>query len=127
VSTMWNWPKSKITRVVDGDTVDALLTRDIGFNGTVTFPVRLRLAGVNAPAGSTDRGRAATEWLRSELEGKTVDLVTLKPYKYGGPADATGEYMARITATDGDDVAAVMVQRGHAVAWDGRGARPADG
>jgi endonuclease YncB( thermonuclease family) len=123
----WFWPRTLITRVVDGDTVDALVTRDLGFNGTVTFPVRLRIIGVNTPAMSTRKGKTAAAFVTALVDGARVDVTTLKPYKYGGPATAVGEWMAKIVLPDGNDLSALMIEHGHAVAWDGTGPRPSDG
>jgi endonuclease YncB( thermonuclease family) len=126
--TAWAWPGSRVARVVDGDTLDALVTRDIGFGGRVTYPVRLRLARVNAPAGKSAAGKESSAFLAGLLPaGAVVDLVTVKPYKYSGPADDTGEYMTEITLPDGRNVSDVMVATGHAVSWDGEGPRPNDG
>lgn len=126
--TAWAWPASRIVRLVDGDTLDVAVTRDVGFGGTLTYPVRLRLARINAPAKSSTAGKAAAAYLAGLLPvGGVFDLVTVKPYKYSGPPDATGEYMAEVTLPDGRDVSDVMVSSGHAVWWDGDGPRPGDG
>lgn len=126
--TAWSWPGSRIVRLVDGDTLDVAVTRDVGFGGTLTYSVRLRLARINAPAKASAAGKAAAAFLAGLLPvGGVVDLVTVKPYKYSGPADAVGEYMAEITLPDGRNVSDVMVSSGHAVWWDGAGPRPGDG
>ena len=122
VST-WTWPASTLLKVIDGDTLDVLVHRDLGFGGVARLPVRLRLARINAPAASTVQGAAAGAYLASLLP-PTFDLTTLKPYKYGGVADRMGEWMAEITLPDGRNVSDVMVATGHAVAWDGAGPRP---
>jgi endonuclease YncB( thermonuclease family) len=121
----WSWPASKVKRVIDGDTIDMLVTRDLGFGGTATYPVRVRLNRVNAPKAASARGRAARDRVTALLTGP-VDLVTVKPYKYGGPEDQRGEYMAEITLPDGRNLSDVLVAEGLAVPWSGQGARPAD-
>lgn len=123
---VWEWPDSRVQRVVDGDTFDAIVVRDLGFGGLVAFPVRLRLNRVNAPKVSTARGRAARDRVVA-LVGSVVDLETVKPYKYSGPADAAGEYMAEVTLPDGRNLSDVLVGEGLAVYWDGVGPRPSDG
>lgn len=123
----WEWPDSRVTRVVDGDTVDAMVTRDIGFGGTVTFPIRLRLARVNTAAVHTDHGRAARTFVADRVLTHPVDIVTLKPYKYGGPNGTVGEYMAEITLPDGTNLSDALVGAGLASYWDGSGPRPDDG
>jgi endonuclease YncB( thermonuclease family) len=122
--TAWEWPGSRVLRVVDGDTVDAQVTRDIGFGGSVQFPVRLRLARINAAPLATPQGTAARDYLVALLRPFTVDLVTDKPYKYGGPPGAVGEWMAEITLPDGRNVSDVMVATGYALPWNGDGPRP---
>ncbi len=122
----WRWPQSRITRIIDGDSVDTQLTRDIGFGGTVTFPVRLRLARINAAKASSPAGLAATALVIASTSGVLLDITTVKPYKYGGPADYTGEYMAEIVLPDGRNLSDLLVTEGVAVYWDGQGPRPAD-
>jgi endonuclease YncB( thermonuclease family) len=126
--TAWSWPASRILRVVDGDTLDALV-RGTSASAAVQLPVRLRLARINAPKGSTPDGAAARDYLISLLPvpPATVDLTTLKPYLYGGVDGEVGEWVAEVTLPDGRNVSDAMVAAGHAVLWDGRGPRPSDG
>ena len=124
--TDWAWPSSTVTRIVDGDTIDATVTRDLGFGGKAVFPVRLRLARINAPKGSSDRGKAATAFLQQLLPlNVPVDLVTTKPYKYAGPDWSPGEWMVEITLQYGN-VSDLMVSSGYATYWDGEGPKPND-
>jgi len=126
--TAWTWPDAEVVRVVDGDTLDMRVTRDMGFGGTASFVVRLRLNRINAPKGSTVSGKAATTYLSSLLPvGARVPLQTVKPYKYGGPDDSPGEWMAEVTSPAGANVSDLMVSTFMAVYWDGAGPRPADG
>jgi len=62
----WSWPASTIVRVVDGDSIVARLTRDIGFHGTVTFDQHLRLNRINASPASTDLGKQATAFVTAK-------------------------------------------------------------
>ena len=41
----WDWPNSTVVHVVDGDTFDARVTRDLGFGGAATFVVTASFAG----------------------------------------------------------------------------------
>lgn len=78
--------KAKLTRVVDGDTVDALI--DCGFS---TFKKeRIRLYGINAPESRTrdkeekKRGLAAKARLKELIrEGKNEFMVETKIDKKG--------------------------------------------
>lgn len=114
----WVWPGSSVVRVVDGDTFVARVSKDIGFHGSVVFEVRLRLDGINAPPADSDAGKQSASSLAGLMLGAVVNITTTGPYKYGD------EWMARVVLADGTDVASWMVSNGHAVKWDGRGARP---
>ena len=124
--SIWSWPNTVIKRVLDGDSVDAEVARDIGFEGVVRFPVRLRLARINAPKLTSVRGKAARARVVALTDGIALDITTTKGYKYGAPADRTGEYMAEIVLPDGRNLSDVLVVEGLATYWDGEGPRPAD-
>jgi endonuclease YncB( thermonuclease family) len=119
----WSWPDSTVTRVIDGDSLVARLTRDLGFHGTATFEVKLRLNRVNAPPVNTDAGRSARALLEQLVltSGTVPNLLlieTVKAYKYGD------EWMAEITTGLSENVSDELVQQGVAVYWDGTGPRP---
>lgn len=125
--TGWLWPGSQIVRIIDGDTLDVVVTRDLGFCGTASYPVRLRLNRINAPAVKTKAGELSRRRVVELLPvAGLVDLCTLKPYKYGGPKDSRGEYMAEVTLADGRNLSDVLVGEAYAVYWDGTGPRPDD-
>jgi endonuclease YncB( thermonuclease family) len=137
---------TRVTDVIDGDTIDALLVEPAAFGLTLTHRPRLRLARINAAKETGVNGTLARGYLQFLLDLHTaqdawepmVSITTLKPYKYGGPAgtykgtipggpaDYAGEYMAEIELADGTFVSDLMVTAGHAVYWDGSGPRPAD-
>lgn len=89
--------RARITRVIDGDTVEAEI--DLGFH--VTFTVTLRLAGINAPeTKGIERpcGLAATrhlETLLSDLTGGTRQ-VTVRTQK--DVTEKYGRYLAVLIA-----------------------------
>lgn len=124
MSDAWSWPGSVIARVLDGDTVDAMLTRDLGFEATATFPVRLRLNRINASPVHTDSGFRAKSRVLALTAGARVVITTGKGYKYGAPEGKTGEWMAEVTLPDGRNLSDVLVAEGLAVHWDGQGPRP---
>jgi hypothetical protein len=132
---------TRVTDVIDGDTIDALLVEPAAFGLSLTHRPRLRLARINAAKGSGVNGTRATLALVDiigDAPDPVISITTLKPYKYGGPAgtykgtipggpaDYAGEYMAEIELADGTFVSDLMVTAGHAVYWDGSGPRPAD-
>lgn len=119
----WLWPDSTITAVIDGDTINARLTRDIGFGGTTTFVVRLRLNRINAHAKNTPAGRMAREFLEP-LIGHPMLIETRKPYKYGGPGTSPGAWMAEVTTSEGINLSDWLVLLDLAIPWDGTGVRP---
>jgi|SRR6478752_4174324 len=116
---VWSWPNSTITRVIDGDSLVAHLTKDIGFHGTVTFDQKLRLNRINASPVNTQAGKAAMTFLTLKLMSNiVVFLETISPYKYGD------EFMCEITLPTGENVSDLMVSSGNAVYWNGQGPRP---
>ncbi len=66
--------KAKITEVVDGDTVKALI--DLGF-GIMTLRT-LRLRGINAKDLNTEQGREAKEYIESRV--LNLSFVVIKTY-----------------------------------------------
>jgi endonuclease YncB( thermonuclease family) len=113
----WPWPGSVITRVIDGDSVVARLTKDIGFHGEVIFEQKLRLNRINAAPGSTDLGKAATAFVTNRI-GLPVDIVTPGAYKY------RDEWMAEFTLAGGVNLSDALVAAGLAQYWNGEGPRP---
>jgi micrococcal nuclease len=94
---MYHYKIKKITRVVDGDTVD--IDIDLGFGITISH--RIRLKGINAPETKTldleekNKGIQARLWLEKELskQGEWI-IETTKEDKYGrmlGTLYLTGE------------------------------------
>ncbi len=101
---------AKITRVVDGDTVDALV--DLGFK---TYRmIRFRLTGFDAPESyrpkdkqEKEAGNAATEELKRMIEGKEVIIHSNKHGKY--------RYLATIYMSERDTISVNegMIALGH--------------
>ena len=116
--TDWIWPYSALVGVVDGDTADYELVRDIGFHGKTVFRQRLRLNRIDAPKASVDLGKQAITWVTNNLSMRSLLIETIKPYKYGD------EWMAEVTLPDGRNVSDELVRVGLATYWDGKGPRP---
>lgn len=125
-STPWQWPGSRVVRVIDGDTLDALVQRDLGFGAKVLLPVRLRINGINAPAHGTEPGQKAYQRVVELTAGVVCTVTTYKPYKYGGDSTVVGEWMADVILPDGTNLADLLVRERLAVVWNGQGPRPAD-
>lgn len=81
LSSQWRY-RGVVQRVVDGDTVDAIL--DLGF--TVQVKVRLRLGGIDAwetRGEERPKGLRAKMRVRELVEGREVYVVSAKTGKYG--------------------------------------------
>jgi micrococcal nuclease len=86
---MFEYYVKKVTRVVDGDTIDVEI--DLGFD--ISFSSRVRLAGIDTPESrTTDKmekalGLEAKDYLKKQIESaKTVVIKTEKmdsSEKYG--------------------------------------------
>lgn len=68
VENPYDYPILGVVRVVDGDTVDLKLGKDIGFYVSATATVRVRLLNVDTPERGDplwdDAKDYTTEWLR---------------------------------------------------------------
>ena len=119
-NTPWTWPDSHVTRVIDGDSLTAHVTRDLGFHGTATFDVRLRLNRINTPPLKTQEGHAAALFVMDLLMSTPVPVFieTVSPYKFGD------EWMAEITLPSRENLSDLLVSKGYAVYWNGQGPRP---
>ena len=103
--------KATITKVVDGDTYDA--TIDLGFK---TFTKqRLRLKGVDTPETwrpkteeEREHGEKATEFVRSLILNKEVNLTSVKSAVYG-------RWEAYVTIPSGEDLGKLIIENGFAV------------
>ena len=116
--------KAKCTRVVDGDTIDAMI--DLGFG--VHVKKRIRLAGINAPESRTrDKqekilGLAAKDRLIAMMEGadNKFELESQELGKYGR---VLGKL--HIDKLDGKDLITktcvndCLVKEGYATEYDG--------
>ena len=77
--------RARVTRVVDGDTVDLLI--DLGFN--IHIKQRVRLDGIDTPETRTKdkrekiKGLAAKQFVTDKIGDKFVIVKTEKKGKYG--------------------------------------------
>ena len=109
--------KSRLDRVVDGDTVDAFI--DLGFDTHVKK--RIRLYGMDAWESRTrDKqekkyGLAAKAELKVLLDDDDIKLVTKKYDAKGKFGRILGDFFVK-----GVTVSSVMIERHHAVAYHGQ-------
>ena len=110
--------KCKVTRVVDGDTVD--IDIDLGF-GVWLHKERVRIYGIDTPESMTrDKiekrfGLLAKEFVKQFVKGSSVILRTQK-------YDAKGKF-GRILGdiiVDDKSLSETMIQEHHAVAYHGQ-------
>ena len=90
----------RVTRVVDGDTVDVALP---------SSEIRVRLSGADAPEHDQPWGPQATAALRSRVLGREVDLVVAEQDRY--------DRMVARLCVDGEDVGATLITQGDAWAY----------
>ncbi len=120
--------KAKLVRVVDGDTVDAMI--DCGFS--VFRKERIRLKGINAPESRTrdkeekKRGLAAKARLKELIrEGKNEFMVKTSIDKKGKYGRLLGELFLILKSNNTIKKANIksynqtLVDEGHATLYDG--------
>ena len=113
--------KCIITKIVDGDTVDIDL--DLGF-GVWLRDERVRLNGIDTPESRTSDkiekvfGLAAKERLNSLLGGEAI---LLSQVTKGGEnmKGKFGRILGNFKTINGDNVADILMNEGHAVAYNG--------
>lgn len=90
----------KVTRVIDGDTMDVLL--DSGL-------IRVRLHGIDAPERNQAGGSAAAAWLTQRLRDQAVELEPVSQDQYSR--------MVAVVHHHGRNVNLELVRAGHAWAY----------
>ena len=113
--------KCKIVKIVDGDTVDIDL--DLGF-GVWLRDERVRIMGIDTPESRTSDkiekvfGLAAKDRLNSLLGGEAILLsqVTKDGENMKGKF---GRILGNFKTINGDNVADILMNEGHAVAYNG--------
>ena len=106
----------KVTRVVDGDTVDVLI--DLGFD--ISYSSRVRLFGIDTPESRTRdkdekaRGLISKDFLKSYLDKGGVVIRTRKDKK-GKFGRILGEMIVEDT-----NINELMIEEHHAVKYHGQ-------
>lgn len=100
--------KALVSRVVDGDTFDAMV--DLGFSTHVKQ--RFRVKDVDTPESWRPKtisegvhGNLATKFVVDLIEGKTITLTSVKAAVYN-------RYEAIVTLEDGRDLAKTLIESG---------------
>ena len=110
--------QAKVVRVLDGDTVEVDIHKDVGFGLHLDIRKTVRLLGINAPesVGPTAKDGIASKALLSAIlaPGTEILMRTEKP----DPKDKYGRFLAVIWL-DGLNMNEHMLVTGAAVAYDG--------
>ena len=116
--TDFSYRVNKVTKVVDGDTIDVIL--DMGFD--IMYKQRVRLFGIDTPESRTrdleekKYGLLSKKFLQEHL--KSASRIAIKTYK----GDETGKF-GRILGDvwcDGVSVNKLMCKKGYAVEYYGQ-------
>lgn len=108
---------AQITRVIDGDTVEADV--DLGFD-IWRRKTHYRLNRIDAPemrGPNKAAGRASTDWLKAQIEGQWLIVRTVATRKGDASAGKFGRFLLEIFK-DGRNVNDELVSNGFAVYWD---------
>jgi endonuclease YncB( thermonuclease family) len=90
----------KVTRVIDGDTIDVLLA---------SGRIRVRLHGIDAPEGNQPGGAAASAWLRQQLRDEQVLLEPVSQDQY--------DRLVAVVHLQERNINRELVSQGHAWAY----------
>lgn len=108
--TTWGPYPAVVLNVHDGDTMTAAI--DVGFNLTMTIP--LRIYGINAPELATQAGKDALAYAETLVKvGDRIMVVSHGWDKYAPRADCT------VNLPDGSDFGTLMLNSGHAIPYAG--------
>lgn len=111
-----------VVRVIDGDTV--VFEVPLWYDPELTLKKPFRLHGINSPeVHSTNpderkAGQAAMTFLATLLPTGYQVTVTSEGH------DKFGRGLVSVKLPDGSDVGKLMIDSGHALAWDGHGPKP---
>ena len=114
--TDFSYRVNKVTKVVDGDTIDVVI--DLGFD--IMYKSRFRLFGIDTPESRTrDKVEKkyvllAKQFLKDHLKGKIV-IKTHKDNETGKFGRILGEIFV-----DGININELMCKKGHAVEYHGQ-------
>ena len=99
----------KVVRCIDGDTIEAVIGKDVGFHLLATWTWRLRVEGVNCPeikGANKAAGYAAREF--------TADWLAQEPCIVRTTGKTSFErWLAEVTRADGSSLADALVAAGH--------------
>ena len=107
--------KAIVVKVHDGDTVT--LSVDLGYD-IQRHNLDVRLFGINAPELNTPAGKDAKAWLEPQILGREIIFVSIKDKQ-----EKYGRILGQLWL-NGVCINDELVRTGHALPWDGQGAKP---
>ena len=116
--TDFSYRINKVTKIVDGDTIDVLL--DMGFD--IKYQSRVRLFGIDTPESRTRnkeekiRGLLSKSYLKNQL--KKANKLTIKTHK-GSETGKFGRILGEVWCFD-TNVNQKMIEEHHAVEYHGQ-------
>ena len=107
--------QAQVTRVVDGDTIDALV--DLGFD--IHKSIRIRLVGMNAPESRTRD--LEEKKLGLAAKARLIEILQSNENKFVLESQGVGKYGRCLGEIFLGDVKLndLLISEGHAVAYDG--------
>lgn len=109
--------RAQVVSIYDADSIRVNI--DLGF-GVILSNQPIRLAGIQAPELETEAGELARNYLQALLP--TYQPIVVRTQK--DRREKYGRYLAVIYRDDGVNINDLLVSRGLAVYWDGKGPRP---
>lgn len=110
----------EVLRVLDGDTVDLRLTKDIGFYHAASVCLRFRLVEIDTPERGAPNHAEATEFTREWLELRKGNLVAVT-FKHEAPAvvpdGGFGRWLVDIHSFNGQRLVDALKAQGLAVPY----------
>lgn len=110
--------EAEVIRVLDGDTIEVFIEKDVGFDVIVRFKKQVRIVGIDAPEkfGATKAAGLASKALMQSLlpAGTKVIMKTEKP----DSTEKFGRFLAHVWLGD-VNLSEHMIQAGAAKAYSG--------
>lgn len=104
----YRYELDRVVRVIDGDTIEAVVGRDVGFRCRPTWQLRLRLQGIDCPELREPLGATAREFAAGWLATGPATVTTT--------GRTTFERWLAVITRGEDDLASALVAAGLAKA-----------
>lgn len=120
MSEGWVYDDVTVKRVVDGDTVDLTLRRDIGFYHISQVTLRFRLVECNCPERGMPGYDEATQFTQDWLSSHELVATTFKHDANSSvPDGGFGRWLVNLTdGVGGPSLSDALMESGHAVKYE---------